>query len=97
LLGIGRVVIHRARHAVSACGAGGFFQEAPFCEAPRKSTGAGDRFNAGFCLGLALGFGDGDCLVLGCGVAGWFVRKGASPSFEELKGFLGEWRDGLIL
>jgi hypothetical protein len=97
LLGIGRVVIHRARHAVSACGAGGFFQEAPFCEAPRKSTGAGDRFNAGFCLGLALGFGDGDCLVLGCGLAGWFVRKGASPSFDELKGFLGEWADGLIL
>jgi len=26
--------------------------EGPFCPKPLKSTGAGDRFNAGYCLGL---------------------------------------------
>jgi hypothetical protein len=37
-----------------------------------RSTGAGDRFNAGYCL------------VLGSAVCGFFVRNARSPSRTEV-------------
>ncbi len=92
-LGISRVIIHRSSFAVSATADGGFIQAARFCPNPRKSTGAGDRFNAGFCLGLAQGMTDPDSLTLGCAAAGYFVRNARSASQQELVGFLKSWAD----
>jgi sugar/nucleoside kinase (ribokinase family) len=90
-LGISRVVIHRIPFAVSASAKGGFTQPGPYCANPKKSTGAGDRFNAGFCLGLALGLGDPESLALGCAVSGFFVRNARSANQPELVGFLRNW------
>ena len=94
LLGISRVVVHRIPFAVSACAEGGFTQPGPYCANPKKSTGAGDRFNAGFCLGLALGLGDAESLALGCAVSGFFVRNARSASQPELVDFLRNWGAG---
>ncbi|MBC8126584.1 MAG: carbohydrate kinase [Gloeobacteraceae cyanobacterium ES-bin-144] len=94
LLGISRVVIHRIPFAVSASVEGGFTQPGPYCANPKKSTGAGDRFNAGFCLGLALALGDAESLALGCAVSGFFVRNARSASQPELVGFLRNWDTG---
>jgi len=94
LLGISRVVIHHIPFAVSATADGGFMQPGPYCPNPKKSTGAGDRFNAGFTLGLALGLGDPDCLALGCAAAGFFVRNARSATRDELGGFLRRWAAG---
>ena len=93
-LEISRVVIHRIPFAVSADAGGGFVQPGPFCPNPRKSTGAGDRFNAGFGLGLALGCDAADALALGCGASGFFVRNARSASQRELGGFLRQWASG---
>ena len=93
VLGISRVIIHRTTFAVSAAADGGFIQAARFCTNPKKSTGAGDRFNAGFCLGLAQGMTDPDSLTLGCAAAGFFVRNARSASHQELVGFLKSWAD----
>ncbi|MCF7734329.1 MAG: hypothetical protein K9N23_21790 [Akkermansiaceae bacterium] len=94
VLGISRVVIHHISFAVSASAVGGCCQPGPFCPHPRKSTGAGDRFNAGFTLGLALGLADPDCLALGCAAAGFFVRNARSATHPELVAFLHRWADG---
>lgn len=94
ILGISRVVIHHIPFAVSATAAGGFMQPGPYCPNPKKSTGAGDRFNAGFTLGLALGLDDPDCLALGCATAGFFVRTARSATLDELGGFLRRWAAG---
>jgi sugar/nucleoside kinase (ribokinase family) len=94
LLGISRVVIHRIPFAVSASMEGGFVQAGPYCPNPKKSTGAGDRFNAGFCLGLAQGLGDAGCLALGCAVSGFFVRKARSASQPEMVDFIRNWAAG---
>ena len=94
LLGISRVVVHRIPFAVSASAVGGFAQPGPYCTNPKKSTGAGDRFNAGFCLGLSLGLGDAESLALGCAVSGFFVRNARSASQQELVDFLRNWAAG---
>jgi len=91
ILGISRVVIHRTPFAVCAGVDGGFMQSGPYCATPKKSTGAGDRFNAGFCLGLGLDLGDAASLVLGCATAGFFVRQARSASYGELMDFLKDW------
>lgn len=96
LLGTSRVVVHRIRFAVSATADGTFAQPSPFCARPKKSTGAGDRFNAGFCLGLSLGLGDRDALALGCATAGFFVRHARSADHRELVDFLHRWQAGTI-
>ncbi len=95
-LGITRVLIHRIPFAVSADEHGGYMQPGPFCQNPKKSTGAGDRFNAGISLGLALGFNAADCLAVGCAVSGFFVRHARSANKDELADFLCQWSAGTV-
>ena len=90
-LEISRVVIHRIPFAVCSDAGGGYAQPGPFCPNPKKSTGAGDRFNAGFCVGLALGFGAAQSLALGCGASGFFVRNARSATKKELVEFMRQW------
>jgi sugar/nucleoside kinase (ribokinase family) len=94
LLGISRVVVHRIPFAVSASAEGGFIRSGPYCANPKKSTGAGDRFNAGFCLGQVLALGDAASLALGCAAGGFFVRQARSANRQELVDFLRDWAAG---
>ncbi|RPJ32113.1 MAG: carbohydrate kinase, partial [Verrucomicrobiaceae bacterium] len=96
ILGISRVVIHWTRFAVSASAGGGVMQTGPYCANPKKSTGAGDRFNAGYCLGLAHHLDDANSLVLGCAVSGFFVRNARSATHQELVAFLRQWAAGTL-
>jgi len=63
----------------------------PYCAHPKKSTGAGDRFNAGYSTGLMLGFDPEDCLLLGCAASGFFVRQARSANIAELAEFMEAW------
>ena len=96
LLGVSRVVIHRVPFAVSAVAECGSTQPGPYSAGTKKNTGAGDRFNVGFCLGLALGLDDSESLTLGCAASGFFVRNARSASRQELVGFLERWAAGLV-
>ena len=90
-LGISSVVIHKIRFAVAAvCGHTAQMQ-GPYCAKPLKSTGAGDRFNAGYCLGLLAGETAAHSLALGCASSGFFVRNARSASRAELADFLESW------
>jgi hypothetical protein len=87
-LGIDAVVIHWSRHAVGTDLNSAACVEAPYTDNPQISTGAGDHFNAGFCLGLLLG-GDLDAnLQLGAATSGFYVREAKSPSLAQLIGFV---------
>ncbi len=59
----------------------------PFVGTPRLSTGAGDNFNAGFCLGLLAGLPIEQCLCTGVGTSGFYVRNARSPKLPELVDF----------
>lgn len=87
-LNIERVVIHLIRRAVSADRNGTAAVEGFHCPSPKKSTGAGDRFNAGYCTGLLLNASPAECLTIGCAASGWFVREARSGSLAEIAGLL---------
>jgi len=95
-LKIGSVVIHRNRFAVEASAAGSARVASPHCEKPKKSTGAGDRFNAGYIYGLLADASPAARLAMGCATAGYFVREARSASREELCSFLATWGAGKL-
>lgn len=85
-------VVHPRRGAAAAMlGADGSVQTAafagPFVAKPKLSTGAGDNFNGGFCLGLLAGLDLVQCLCTGVGVSGFYVRNAYSPKLDELADF----------
>lgn len=88
------VVTHAVRGAVAATADETAGVEGPYTTHPRRSTGAGDRFNAGFCTGLLLDLPLEDRLLTGCACSGWFVRAGASGGLTDLAAFLRAWQDG---
>ena len=96
MLGISRVIVHRIRYAVSASEERSAAQYGPYCQFPAKSTGAGDRFNAGFCTALAQQLSDANALALACAVSGYFVRNGRSATHTQLIEFMHQWASGTL-
>jgi len=95
-LGISCLVVHPTKEAM-ACTADGYVRvDGPFCEKPVLTTGAGDNFNAGFCLGQALGLSVEQSLLTGVSTSGFYVRNAKSPCFDELKLFLKKWADNAL-
>lgn len=82
------VVVHPRRGAAAATKEGSAAFEGPFIEQPKISTGAGDHFNAGFCLGRVLGFSLEESLCTGCATSGYYVRTAHSPTAVELAEFV---------
>lgn len=84
------VVIHPRRGAAAATEDASATFFGPFVQQPKISTGAGDHFNAGFCLGRTLGFGLEESLCCGVATSGYYVRTAISPSATELADFIAE-------
>lgn len=57
---------------------------------PKFSTGGGDNFNAGFCLGLLLEFSAEESMIMGMATAGFYVKYGKSPTVKEIAAYLEE-------
>jgi sugar/nucleoside kinase (ribokinase family) len=87
-LGIGCVVIHPRRAAAAATATETAQFSGPFVQQPLISTGAGDHFNAGFCLGRILGLGLEESLCAGVACSGYYVRTAQSPSGAQLAEFI---------
>jgi hypothetical protein len=88
VIGISAVVVHPRAYAVAADGKKVTLVRGPFTPKPLISTGAGDHFNAGFCLGKLIGANDETSLQLGVGTSGYYVRTAKSPSAKDLAEFL---------
>ena len=89
-LGISEVMVHRIKFAVTSEAGCSAMLHGPYCAAPKKSTGAGDRFNAGFCLGILLGLDARGRLAAGCACSGFFVRNARSATLPELADFVAD-------
>jgi sugar/nucleoside kinase (ribokinase family) len=87
-LGIAEVVIHHIKFAAVANATETAIMDIFYCAKPKKSTGAGDRFNAGYCLGLLLKLDARSRLVCANASAGFFVREARSASLPELAQFI---------
>jgi sugar/nucleoside kinase (ribokinase family) len=87
-LGIAEVVVHHGKFAAVAGSAGLATEPGAYCAKPRKITGAGDRFNAGYCLGLLLQLDVRSRLICAHASAGFFVRQARSATLRELADFI---------
>lgn len=85
------LVVHPVKEAAAVCMGEYFHTLGPFEPSPKLTTGAGDNFNAGFCLGQILGLSPKESLIIGTATSGFYVRNAASPTFLELIKFLNEW------
>jgi hypothetical protein len=82
------VMIHPRRGAAAATRDASAWFSGPFVKEPRISTGAGDHFNAGFCLGRVLGMSLEESLCTGVATSGYYVRSAQSPSTVQLADFI---------
>lgn len=90
-LGVDEIVIHAVSYAVSASAEGTAHTAGPYCADPVKLTGAGDRFNAGYALGMLLELAPTQQLQLAVATSGIYVRQGSSATLEQLIQFIQSW------
>lgn len=91
------IVIHLVDRACCLHNNSYYEVDGPFCREPKLTTGAGDNFNAGFLYGIMQNFSFTDCLYMGCGTSGYYVRHANSPSIQELIDFFFLWKDNPTL
>ena len=85
------LVVHPVSFAVAVDEKSSASVHGPVVSKPLITTGAGDHFNAGFCLGKLLEMDNGMSLLTGVAASGYYVRTGHSPSLGELAGLLRNW------
>jgi sugar/nucleoside kinase (ribokinase family) len=90
-LPVNTVVIHPVAFALAAGNGKVSLIHGPFIARPLITTGAGDHFNSGFCLGKLLGLDNELALLTGVTTSGYYVRTGQSPGLPELAGLLRNW------
>ncbi len=92
-LGIYCMVVHPVEFAVTTINGKTYRQDGPHTTRPVITTGAGDHFNAAFCLGNMLGMDPQTCLLMGVCCSGYYVMTGKTPGLSDLMGFMENWRD----
>ena len=90
-IAVNTVVVHPVSFALAVSANDSAVVEGPFTPKPLITTGAGDHFNAGFCLGKLLGFDNAKAVLTGVSTSGFYVRTAKSPSVTDLVGLLNSW------
>ena len=85
------IIVHPTAYALASGPDGTALVQGPFTLKPKITTGAGDHFNSGFCLGKLLGFPTDRCLLTGVATSGFYVRTGQSPAIPDLANLLRNW------
>ena len=85
------LVVHPVSFALAAGGGAVSVVDGPYVDKPLITTGAGDHFNSGFCLGKLLGFDNAACVLTGVTCSGYYVRNAQSPFMEDLAAMLRAW------
>jgi hypothetical protein len=83
-LQVATLIIHTSKMSL-AWDAAGFYSNQPvFIANPTISTGAGDNFNAGFCIGQLLGLDTETSLILANSSSNCYIKTGESPTLKAL-------------
>ena len=80
----GTLVIHPVSYALAVSQGKAVMMQGPFTPKPLITTGAGDHFNSGFCLGRLLGLDNLMSLLTGVTTSGFYVRTAHSPSIPQI-------------
>ena len=89
--GVDSLVVHPVSHALAVTGGACVIVDGPYIPRPLITTGAGDHFNAGYCLGKVLGLEDEMSVLVGVTTSGFYVRNAQSPGLTDLVGMLRDW------
>ncbi|HUS37643.1 MAG TPA: hypothetical protein VM680_20005, partial [Verrucomicrobiae bacterium] len=90
-LKIDSLVIHPVTYAFAIRGGEVAMVSGPRITKPLITTGAGDHFNSGFCLGQLLGLDNASCVLLGVATSGYYVKTAQTPTLSDLAGMLRNW------
>jgi hypothetical protein len=85
------LVIHPTAYACAVSDGKAVVVAGSLCKKPLITTGAGDHFNSGFCLGKLLGLDNASSLLCGVSTSGHYVRTAQSPSIDQLATFMRHW------
>jgi sugar/nucleoside kinase (ribokinase family) len=88
---VSTLVVHPVSYALACAEGRVSIVDGPFVERPLITTGAGDHFNSGFCLGRLMGMDPAASLLCGVTTSGYYVRTAQSPTIEDLAGMLRSW------
>lgn len=89
--GVDTLVVHPVTYAFAIRGGEVAMVSGPRVTKPLITTGAGDHFNSGFCLGQLLGLDSASCVLLGVSTSGYYVRTAQTPTLADLAGMLRSW------
>jgi sugar/nucleoside kinase (ribokinase family) len=81
---VGTLVVHPVAYAFAISGGKVEMCEGPFTAKPMITTGAGDHFNSGFCLGRLLGLDNQMSVLTGVTTSGYYVRTAQSPTIAQI-------------
>ena len=85
------VVVHPTAFALAVSAGKADVVAGPICKRPKITTGAGDHFNSGFCLGKLLGLDNAASLLCGVSTSGHYVRTAESPSVSSIVQLMRAW------
>ncbi len=91
-LKINTLVVHPVTYALAVSDDIASVVEGPFVGKPLITTGAGDHFNSGFCLGKLLGLDNAMSLLTGVATSGFYVRTAKSPTIKQLAEMMQNWQ-----
>lgn len=86
--GLDQIVLHTKWETAAASKDDQALVKVPFCETPKKLTGAGDTFNAGYMWGTAHGFTLQEALHTAIASSGHYIREATPPTPKKIITFL---------
>ncbi|MCD6051800.1 MAG: hypothetical protein K0Q55_3209 [Verrucomicrobia bacterium] len=90
-LGIETLVVHPVTYALAVTAGRVSMVSGPRIKKALITTGAGDHFNAGFCLGKLLGLDDAASVLTGVTTSGYYVKTATTPGILDLAGMIENW------
>jgi sugar/nucleoside kinase (ribokinase family) len=90
-LRVNTLVVHPVTYALAVSNGKIDLVHGPVITKPVITTGAGDHFNSGFCLGKLLGFNNELSLLCGVSTSGFYVKTGQSPEMRDLAALMDNW------
>ncbi len=86
-LKIDTLVIHNSKISIAWDNNGTYINEPTLITDPKISTGAGDNFNAGYCLAVLLGLDAEAALMMANSTSNIYMNTGKSPGITELAAY----------
>lgn len=90
-LKISSLVVHPVSYALAVSENKVSVVEGPYVARPLITTGAGDHFNSGYCLGKLLRLDDSLSVLTGVAASGYYVRSAQSPTIANVAEMMLNW------